>query len=142
MSRKNKEDDAKYAKEYYKKHRDEILSRCKKYGQSHKKEKAAYYKQWYAKNKDAARQTMRKCWLRAQFGITLEDYNNMLDEQQGRCAICKATRPAENLKLKNFHIDHDHKTGKVRGLLCNKCNLNLAWYEQWKDQAENYLKNN
>ncbi len=146
MSRKNKEDDAKYAKEYYKKHRDEILSRCKKYQYVHREERREYTKKWYQKNKDnpGRKDRMRDYWLKRQFGISLEEYNSMLCEQKGRCAICKTTDPncSGNAKLKNFHIDHDHITGKVRGLLCNKCNLNLGWYEQWKTQAESYLKNN
>jgi len=52
------------------------------------------------------------------FGITIEDYERMLEEQGGGCRICHDP-PPENGSL---HVDHDHKTGKVRALLCVKCN--------------------
>ncbi len=53
------------------------------------------------------------------YGISLEDYNKMFQEQNGCCAICK-THQAE---LKNkLSIDHCHKTERIRGLLCQKCN--------------------
>lgn len=54
------------------------------------------------------------------YGITLEDYNNMFESQDGSCAICSAT-PSERL-----HVDHNHVTGEVRGLLCNNCNRALG----------------
>ena len=72
------------------------------------------------------------------YGIELEDYQNMLDLQNDRCAICE-TIP------QTFHIDHCHKTGKVRGLLCRGCNHGLG---QFKDdpialeRAAKYLRRN
>jgi len=50
------------------------------------------------------------------YNITKEDYNKMFDNQTGRCAICFCE---SNIKL---CVDHNHTTGKVRGLLCKKCN--------------------
>jgi len=61
--------------------------------------------------------------LQIKYGITLEDYNNMFTEQQGCCAICKEHQSNLNISLA---VDHDHKTLKVRGLLCRKCNLLLG----------------
>ncbi len=61
--------------------------------------------------------------LQAQFGITLEDFEELLRLQGGRCAIC-ATK--ESGGSGTFHVDHDHETGNVRGLLCNTCNLMLG----------------
>ena len=55
---------------------------------------------------------------RRKYGLTTEQHTRMLDNQGGLCAICcKPLVPG-----RGTHIDHDHKTGKVRGLLCNKCN--------------------
>jgi hypothetical protein len=60
----------------------------------------------------------RKEELKRLYGITIEDYAAMLESQGYVCAICK-----EECKTKNsLSVDHDHKTGKVRGLLCNACN--------------------
>jgi len=50
------------------------------------------------------------------YGLTLEDYDAMMERQNGVCAIC-STRTKGNL-----HIDHNHQTNEVRGLLCGKCN--------------------
>jgi hypothetical protein len=55
-------------------------------------------------------------------GINAEEYNNWLDKQGGRCAICGEEPPDS----RGLAVDHDHKTGKIRGLLCYRCNLGLG----------------
>lgn len=67
----------------------------------------------------------RKHLLRT-YGITPEQYDVMLEEQGHVCAICK--RP-ERIKGRNLCVDHCHSTGKVRGLLCNACNIALGKLE-------------
>jgi len=62
--------------------------------------------------------------LKSNYGITLEDYNIIFNSQEGRCKIC--TRHQMEFK-KRLHVDHCHKTGKVRGLLCTKCNFGLGY---------------
>lgn len=57
--------------------------------------------------------------LQAVYGITLDEYNNLLEIQDGCCDICK--KHFTQFK-KPLFVDHDHETGKVRGLLCNTCN--------------------
>jgi Recombination endonuclease VII len=57
----------------------------------------------------------RKFWLKKKYGITEAEHQQMLRNQNSLCAICK-----REVKL---CVDHNHKTGKVRGLLCNSCNL-------------------
>jgi len=59
--------------------------------------------------------------LKRIYGITLEEYNKVLEEQEGVCKICKCSDPVRRLA-----VDHDHATGKVRGLLCNNCNRGLG----------------
>jgi hypothetical protein len=57
--------------------------------------------------------------LRIRFGITVEDYDRILSEQGGGCAICgDAPRPG----ARRLAVDHDHGTGQVRGILCHRCN--------------------
>lgn len=58
----------------------------------------------------------------ARFGLTVEDYDRLLDEQDGRCAVCFAP-PKPNRALA---VDHDHQTQQVRGLLCTRCNVALG----------------
>ncbi len=56
------------------------------------------------------------------YGITIEEYEQMLKDQNGVCKICKGPDPAG----KDFAVDHCHVTGKVRGLLCQNCNTSLG----------------
>jgi hypothetical protein len=60
------------------------------------------------------------------YGITLEDYNKMFGEQNGCCAICG--KHQQDLKA-SLHVDHNHTTGAVRGLLCHHCNVGLGHFE-------------
>ena len=72
--------------------------------------------------------------------MTLEDYDRLLAEQEGVCAVCQGPHVGSGGR---FHVDHDHETGVVRGLLCGPCNTGLG---QFKDsslvlsQAMNYLR--
>lgn len=61
--------------------------------------------------------------LKQKFGIDLSYYNNLIQLQEGKCAICKVS---QNELPKRLYVDHDHKTGKVRGLICHKCNTILG----------------
>lgn len=62
------------------------------------------------------------------YGISLEQYDNMLLKQNGVCAICKQYETMKNKKgtICNLSVDHDHETGLVRGLLCRNCNVGLG----------------
>lgn len=60
------------------------------------------------------------------YGITPEDFKNMHESQQGKCAIC-STKPKTK---RGLHVDHDHDTGKVRGLLCHGCNVALGSFKE------------
>jgi hypothetical protein len=61
--------------------------------------------------------------LKRNYGITLEEHQKMFDEQKGGCAICGSEGDG---KWKKLCVDHDHKTGKVRQLLCRNCNMVLG----------------
>ena len=56
------------------------------------------------------------------FGMTVEQYFQLLAEQGGRCAICRTDKPKGKGKTRPFAVDHCHKTGRVRALLCHRCN--------------------
>lgn len=85
---------------------------------------------------------VRRTALRWSYGITPEDYDQMLKKQRGKCAICGLPDPGQKGK-KFLCIDHDHKTGKVRGLLCHRCNRGLGLlFDSIKavEKAVKYLK--
>jgi len=73
------------------------------------------------------------------YGITIEDRDLMFVSQGGCCAIC---RPKERgtVGQKRLHVDHDHVSGKVRGLLCMTCNLALGVFEKNKSEVLKYLE--
>ena len=68
---------------------------------------------------------IRKFRLKTQYGLSLEQYQAMLTSQDDCCAICKTTVPGGRYS-KYFAVDHDHKTKKVRELLCGRCNTVLG----------------
>lgn len=69
----------------------------------------------------------RKLLLKKRYNIKIEDYNKMLAEQSGVCAICNRQETQIRLgKVQSLGVDHDHKTGKIRGILCAKCNTLLG----------------
>jgi len=85
----------------------------------------------------------RSSGLERTYGITPEDYNQMLKEQDGRCAICLGDDPKSPKRVNHWYIDHCHTTGKIRGLLCNACNRALGNFGDSIETLENailYLK--
>lgn len=75
------------------------------------------------------------------YGITLADYNSMLLSQDGKCLVCKREGNGHDGK-KHLCVDHDHKTGQVRGLLCSQCNHAVGLFQDNPDMcmsAANYL---
>ena len=62
----------------------------------------------------------RREHLKYTFGITMDDYDALLASQSGKCAACGTSTPGAHGR---FVIDHDHKHGHIRGLLCNSCNV-------------------
>lgn len=91
----------------------------------------------YHKNKDEINRKRRISYLSKVYNLTLEDYNNLLLKQNNSCYICGKLHIDTQ---KGLHIDHDHLTGKIRGLLCSNCNGSLGWYELHKNIIEDYLK--
>lgn len=75
-----------------------------------------------------------------EYGITVQEYNDMLETQDFKCAIC--SKEQDNISLS---IDHNHTTGKVRGLLCNSCNMALGLFQDSTRillMAATYLESN
>ena len=87
----------------------------------------------YVKNPIKNRVTNRKSVLKIRFGLSLADYDYMLEKQNGVCAICgklETKKSHYNDAIVRLSVDHNHKTGKVRGLLCRRCNVVLGQTEE------------
>lgn len=93
----------------------------------------ARLKRWQKANPDKVRVYARRHNLKKNYGITLEDYDAMLAEQGGVCALCRKDRKGEGdtgrhaeYGGRHMAIDHNHVTGKIRGILCHRCNRMLG----------------
>ena len=104
-------------KKYYAENRTRIRAVGKEYSKKNADTANTRAKKWYRKNRD------RRVGydLHRHYGITLEQYEQMLAEQDGACAICKRLPTKRTLA-----VDHNHDTGRVRGLLCAQCNLGIG----------------
>jgi len=78
------------------------------------------------------REKHRAKWLK-QYGLTVEQFETLLAEQDNRCAIC---RTDELPKRGSWHVDHNHVTGRVRGILCHGCNVSLGHFRDRIDLLE------
>jgi len=84
---------------------------------------------WKANNRDAYLRASRKGKLKFDYGMSIEEFDAMSVDQQGRCAICRQV-PDHRL-----HVDHDHVTGEIRRLLCRNCNLAIGYLKDSPDLA-------
>lgn len=115
---------------------ERYAAQSREWSKTHPEQRNATKRQWRLNNP----RTYKSSVLKRTYGITLEQYEAMHIAQAGVCAICKtSTTGAENRKL---FVDHCHRTGKVRGLLCGKCNSTLGFMKdnpEWLDKAKAYL---
>lgn len=122
-TRKNKEKINKIRRDKYKQDSSKPLARANKYYKNNKDTVDRKRNEHYHRSKHTPEmRTYRKnSKLKYDFGITLEQYNQMIANQRGVCAICK--KPFSD---KTPHVDHCHKTGKIRGIVHPRCNLLLG----------------
>ncbi|MEK6881646.1 MAG: endonuclease VII domain-containing protein [Nanoarchaeota archaeon] len=117
---------------YRQKHREEIRENSKKYRQNNKEK---YNTEYY-----------RKRDLKKKYGIDIIKYNEISKKQKNVCAICVNSEKDKDYKTKiirQLAVDHNHETGKVRGLLCSKCNKALGLFKdniEILEKAIKYLK--
>lgn len=107
-------------RERYARNRDAILSRNNAWREANREADLAAKRRWYQSNKAEAAARGRVNRLRTRYGLTEDDYDSMRTRQGGVCAICG--RPGDG----PLHVDHDHATGAVRGLLCSPCNRGIG----------------
>jgi Recombination endonuclease VII len=72
--------------------------------------------EWYRANPERSIENKRRHNLKSLYGLSVDQYNDLLRAQHGACAICG------NGQSGRLHVDHCHDSGSVRGLLCNRCN--------------------
>jgi hypothetical protein len=133
LKRKKKRE---YIREWRKKNPEKQRAIRKRGHLKFKERENADSRKWFVINKDKSVELAIK-WKAAnpdklikykltsrtkKYGINSAIYKEMLENQKGLCAICGKEAPKGN----QFHIDHDHKTGIVRGLLCSFCNLGIG----------------
>jgi hypothetical protein len=158
----NKEKIASYHREYRKKNPEKIAARNKAYQQTeaYKKNRRIYIKQYRAKNKENIVAQVSAHYYKNKkhkvavareriYGITPEDYDTMLKEQNHKCKICSIkfnnnyNQESKIDYAHSQHLDHCHTTKKVRGILCPFCNLGLGHFKNSPERittAINYLK--
>lgn len=169
---KNKDERKKYLDGYYQKNKERIKARSRQRRIENKnlylqresnRRKSDKYKEisrlWREKSKEKLKEyfrihdmkrnsqeerkiATRRTYLKKNFGITLEEYNIIFNNQEGCCAGCKKHQSKLKQKLS---VDHCHTTGKIRGLLCKLCNLALGNISDDIKTLQNligYLSNN
>jgi hypothetical protein len=95
----------------------------KQYKKTHPEVDKTYQKKYRKTPKGKENEKNKK--LKYHYGITLKEYDNILKSQNNKCAICKSENPGGQ---KSFHVDHNHLTNKIRGLLCSKCNHGIGLF--------------
>lgn len=112
---------------------------------------STYGQQWNKSNPDKITEYAKTRWsthkahdtskrLQRLYGVSLDDYLELIKEQGNCCAICGSADPGG--RIENFHIDHCHDSGQFRGLLCMRCNTALGLFKDSPEvllQAYEYL---
>lgn len=127
---KNPEKAAEMARKTREKNAEKIRERSRKWHIKNRQRHLKYMRDRRENQPDAVKDSR----LKSQFGITLQDYKNLLKEQEGRCAICGRQEDEFDRALS---VDHCHESGNVRGFLCSSCNTGLG---QFQDSITNLKK--
>lgn len=103
---------------YYETHKEEINSRQNTYYKDHKEERKIYYNSRKEYFKAYNKSTQKKRHLKHNYNISLEQYNELLINANFQCEICGSKE--------KLCVDHNHKTNRVRGILCLNCNFMIG----------------
>lgn len=109
----------KYGKKYYEGNREKELERNRRY---------------YLENREAKLARHRATVLKSRYGITEEEFLQMVSDRDGKCDICGV------VYTKTLNVDHCHDKGHVRGLLCNNCNRGIGHLQDSIDILERAVK--
>jgi hypothetical protein len=142
MPFKDKEKQKQYSKEFSKKYwiknKEHISQRVKKYRRLNMEKIRLQRKYQY---NEAQKEHKRVYRIKRMYGIDDNKYTELLKKQGGVCAICKQTEYSKHWcgKTMKLAIDHDHKTKKVRGLLCSRCNNGIGRFEDSINLLQNAI---
>lgn len=155
--RKNKEDNKKYNDAWYQANKERInrrdnlryqslteeerhtryqankeytKQRVKLHYESNKEECKKYAKEYYQENKEQVKLAGKIYRLRVRYGLSYDEYNALLEKTGGKCPICNVIFGKGN---KRACVDHCHKTNKIRGIICSRCNKALG---EFNDNSE------
>ncbi len=109
-------------KAWYQANRDREIARVKEWQQENAERLNAYRREH--NQRPERKRALRDGYYRRTYGLSADDFDAMLDAQDGGCAICRQ-KPE---RLASLHVDHDHGTGAVRGILCVGCNQGLGQF--------------
>lgn len=129
---KTAEERKQYRRQQYLKHKDREKETRRKYLIKNREKVLETQKKWNNKNFERRKNVI----LKNVYGITLDQYNEMFKAQEGKCAICQRH---QNELTRTLCVDHDHKTNKVRALLCVTCNTDVSVVENRLEEMTNYL---
>ena len=127
--------------EFRKTHREEINAYQREYRRTHPEKIKTISKKYTNTHKNEIKIRSKKWSLKTKYGLSITEFDNLLLSQDNRCAICK--EPLDLQNPKNVNIDHNHLTGKVRGILCLKCNVAIGLLRdnpEYVYNAYKYLK--
>jgi len=114
--------DTVYYRQYYADHKEERKAQARAYYSRHREERTLYSRTYRLGHEDQLRSYNhlyhKRNHLRNRYGISVSDYNSVLAAQGGVCAICETA----DWGIQGPHVDHDHGSKEVRGILCNRCN--------------------
>jgi len=135
MTKESIEKRRKYVREWRIKNKDKLREQDREWKKKNRQNIATLARIRYQKNsqKELDRIRFKK------YGITGEEFRTIVQKQNGRCPICSRTID------KNLSVDHNHDTGKIRGIICNKCNLSIGNAESDPNRLRamaNYLEKN
>jgi len=114
-----------YMKQWVANHRDRENTRIQTWRHKNADRLRKKSREYYQANRDRIREYQRWYDKRRQYNLTQEQFESKLALQDGKCFLCgEPPKPGKVLA-----VDHDHKTGQIRALLCNKCNLTLGYVQ-------------
>lgn len=122
--------------------RDRTLAYNRKYRAENLELEKQRQKLWIINNREQRRAIDRNSNLRKLYGITTADYECLFASQSGKCAICGDAAGGKGNRA-SLHVDHEHSTGTIRGLLCGPCNVGIGSLRDRQDlllKAVDYLK--
>lgn len=104
---------------------DKLMALSPDEWRAHNKRKKDYATKWRQENPEKFARSQRNSTLKSKYGIDIDEFDEFLARQGGGCAICGSPDAGVSGKA-HLHVDHNHDTGEVRGLLCQPCNVSLG----------------